>query len=115
MAKFYDVVGFGQSEETPADSGIWVDVITERKLYGDILQNTRRLDEGEKINSDISLSNSISVVADAYANEHFFAIRYVKWAGVLWIVNTVEVKSPRLILRMGGEYNGPTPPAPSDP
>jgi hypothetical protein len=48
-------------------------------------------------------------MADAYANEHFFAIRYVEWAGVLWTVSMVEVQSPRLLLRLGEVYNGPTP------
>ena len=53
-------------------------------------------------------------VADAYANEHFFAMRYVKWAGVLWKVDNVDVESPRLILRLGGVYDGPTYEPPTD-
>lgn len=75
---------------------------------GDILRNTRRLQSGESVNDDLSVGNSISIVADAYANEHFFAMRYVQWAGTLWKVSDVEVQSPRLILRLGGVYNGPT-------
>jgi hypothetical protein len=51
-------------------------------------------------------------VADQYANEHFFAIRYVEWAGTLWTVDSVEVQIPRLLLRLGKVYNGPTPAAP---
>ncbi|MCA1806977.1 MAG: hypothetical protein LC687_03870, partial [Actinobacteria bacterium] len=57
---------------------------------------------------DLSVGNSISIVADAYANEHFFAIRYIRWAGTLWTVQNVDVESPRLVLRLGGVYNGPT-------
>ena len=53
----------------------------------------------------------ISIVADPYANENFFAIRYVQWMGTLWKVTEVEVQSPRLLLRLGGKYNGPIPPA----
>lgn len=113
--KFYGAVGYAENLETAPNSGIWEDVITERKYYGDILQMTRRLEGEDKINEDIVLSNSVSIVADAYAYEHFFAIRYVEMAGVLWIVNTVEVRSPRLILRMGGKYDGPTPAAPESP
>lgn len=106
MAKFYGEIGYGFGAET--ENGVWEDSITERKYYGDIVRNARKLAEGENLNSDISLQNSVSIVADAYANEHFFAIRYVRWAGTLWKVDNVEVQSPRLILRLGGVYNGPT-------
>ena len=107
MAKFYGEIGYGETVETPPGSGVYVDDISERKYYGDVVRNTRKLQEGEYLNNDLSVSNSISIVADAYANEHFFAIRYIKWAGTLWTVSDVEVQSPRLILRLGGVYNGP--------
>lgn len=114
MAKFYGVIGYneGAKETSP---GVWQDSIVEYPYYGDIIRNTRHLQEGQAVNNDISVSNSISIVADAYANEHFFAIRYIKWAGALWTVTDVEVQSPRLILRLGGVYNGPTAPAANTP
>lgn len=83
--------------------------MVERDYVGDVLRNTRKLQSGESVNDDLSVDNSISIVADAYANEHFFAIRYVMWAGVRWKVSNVEVQHPRLLLRLGGVYNGPTP------
>lgn len=115
MAKFYGKIGFGESVESPPDSGVWIDKITERSYYGDVVRNTRGLESDQKVNSDITVGNSISVVADAYANEHFFAMRYIQWAGSLWTVSNVEVQRPRLLLRLGGVYNGPTAPAPPDP
>ncbi len=112
MARFYGRVGYGVTEETLIDgvpSGVWVESITERLYYGDVIQNIRALrDGGEHLNSDITVQNMISIVADAYANDHFFAIRFVEWAGTLWTVTSVEVQSPRLILRLGEVYNGPT-------
>lgn len=107
MAKFHGKVGYGSQSETVP--GVWEDGITEREYFGDVLRNSRNLREEDKVNSDISVSNSISIVADAYANEHFFAIRYVEWAGVRWTVTEVEVQRPRLLLRLGEVYNGPTP------
>ena len=107
MAKFYGEIGYGEPVETAP--GVWVDQITERSYFGDVIRNTRKLQSGEHLNDDLSVSNSISIVADAYANNHFFAIRYIKWAGALWTVSDVEVQSPRLLLRLGGVYNGPTP------
>jgi hypothetical protein len=113
MAKFYGVIGYGETVETAP--GVWTDVIVEFKYYGDVVRNTRKLQESEKLNNDLSVGNSISIVADAYANEHFFAMRYIKWAGTLWTVSDVEVQSPRLLLRLGGVYNGPKVATPSSP
>jgi hypothetical protein len=107
MARFFGRVGYGESVETT--SGVWQDNIVEYSYYGDVIRNARNLQEGENLNPDLSVQNSISIVADAYANEHFFAIRYVEWAGALWTVSSVEVQSPRLLLRLGEVYNGPTP------
>lgn len=113
MARYFGRIGYGETVET--DPGVWVDGIVERSYFGDVIRNIRKLDEGEHLNKDLSVSNSISIVADAYANDHFFAIRYVEWAGTLWTVNTVEVQAPRLILRLGEVYNGPTAGAPVAP
>lgn len=108
MAKFYGEIGYGQSVESPSGSGVFVDEITEVSYYGDVIRNTRKLESGEQLNDDISVGNSISILADQYADEHFFAIRYIRWAGALWTVTNVEVRSPRLILALGSVYNGPT-------
>ena len=108
MAKFYGIIGYGDAIEDPADSGIWIDDITEISYFGDVVRNTAKFDKGEKINNDISVGNSISVIADQYAIDHFFKIKYVSWAGVFWTVTSVEVQHPRLILSIGSVYNGPT-------
>lgn len=107
MAKFFGAVGYGATVETAP--GVWEDVITEKRYYGDVLKNTRRLQDGTDLNPDLTVGNSISIIADAYANEHFFAIRYIEWAGTLWSVIEIEVKPPRLLMRLGGVYNGPRP------
>jgi len=108
MAKFYGRIGYGESVEDPPDSGIWVDQITEHSYFGDVVRNTRQLRQGDNLNQDLSVQNQISIVADAYANDHFFAIRYLEWAGTLWTVTDVEVQAPRLLLTLGEVYNGPT-------
>jgi len=113
MAKFYGRIGYGETVETAP--GVMEDVITERKHFGDVLRNARTLREADKVNNDLTVNNSISIVADAYANKHYFAMRYIEWGGALWIVSEVQVESPRLILRLGGKYNGPTARTPSAP
>jgi len=107
MAKFHGVIGYGESTEI--SSGVFEDTIVEIAYSGDVIRNVRKLREGDQVNDDILVQNSISIVADAYANEHFFAIRYVVWQGARWKVTDVEVQRPRLLLRLGGVYNGNTP------
>jgi hypothetical protein len=111
--KFSGKVGYGADTETAP--GVHEEVITERSYYGDIVQNRRALRVGEDVNPAVSLGNSISIVADAFARENFIAIRYVIWQGVYWTVTDVEIQHPRLILRMGEVYNGLTAPAPDSP
>lgn len=102
--KWAGFIGFGESVETKP--GVWQDTIVEKKHYGDVKRNSRRLEDGEKVNNDLTVGNSISVVADAYLNEHFYAIRYITWQGARWTISNVDVEPPRLILRLGALYNG---------
>jgi len=113
MARFHGKVGYGEAIDK--GNGVHEIFITERTYSGDVVRNARRVDAAEKVNDDLAVSNSISIVSDTYANEHFFAIRYVEWAGTLWKVTDVEIQSPRLLLRLGGVYNGPKVDDPTDP
>jgi hypothetical protein len=111
MAKFHGMIGFaiGNTSGTGAEEGVVKELpVIERAYFGDVLRNTRRYEQGSDINDDLNISNRISIVADAYANEHFFAMKYVWWMGARWKVTDIEVQRPRLILTVGGVYNGPT-------
>lgn len=108
MAKFSGPVGFVEAA-VETEPGVYEERVVEKSYFGDIVRNTLQVQNGEKVNNDLSVNNSVSIVADAYASTHFFAIRYVKWQGVLWAVSSVEVQSPRLLLSLGEVYNGPTP------
>jgi hypothetical protein len=104
MNKFYGKIGYAISEETVP--GVWVERIVERSYYGDVIRNIRRLQSSENLNDDINVSNEISIVADAFANQNFHSMRYVEYMGTKWKVSSIEVKYPRLILSIGGVYNG---------
>jgi hypothetical protein len=105
MAKFYGVIGFnaGTVETKP---GVWQEQIVERKYTGDIIRNTRRLQTTDQVIDDINISNSISIIADPYANQNFHTMRYAEFMGTKWKITNVEVQYPRLTLTLGGEYNG---------
>ena len=104
MNKFYGKIGYSISEETVP--GVWVERIVERSYYGDVIRNIRRLQSSENLNDNINVSNEISIVADAFANQNFHSMRYVEYMGTKWKVSSIEVKYPRLILSIGGVYNG---------
>lgn len=104
MGKWFGKIGYAVTEETTP--GVWVEQITERTYYGDIIHNTRRLQTSDKLNDDINVSNEISIVADPFARDNFHAMRYIEFMGTRWKVSSVEVQYPRLILSLGGVYNG---------
>lgn len=103
MAKWAGVIGFGETVETAP--GVWEDVVTERKYRGDLLRFNRRAQTASQVNDDINISNQLSIIADPYANNNIFAMRYVVFRGAKWKITSVEVKYPRLILELGGVYN----------
>ena len=108
MARFSGKIGYGSGEtvENPPGSGIWVDDIIEKTAFGDVEWSNRRYEHADKVEGDVSLNNSFSVVADAYAFDHVYAIRYVYWGSTSWEVSSVEIEHPRLLLTLGGVYTG---------
>jgi len=79
MARFYDVVGYGTTEELPDQPGVWDDVIIEETYFGDVIRNIKREEAGEGLNNNVAVNNAISIVADPYAFGHYHEIKYVRW------------------------------------
>ena len=104
MAKYYGKIGYAETVETAP--GVWKEQITERNYFGDLTRITRRLQSSDKVNDAINISNELSIVADPYAMNNFHSMRYAEFMGTRWKVSTVEVQYPRLILSLGGLYNG---------
>lgn len=104
MAKFNGIIGYAATVQTAP--GVWTEEISRRAYVGDVIKLGRSLRASQSVNDDVVINNQLSVVADAFAYENFFSIRYVEWAGVKWKVTNVEVKRPRLILTLGSVYNG---------
>ena len=102
MAKFYGTVGFVKTVESVP--GVWTEQIVERKYYGNVISRTRSL-QSNGVNDNINISDEISIVADPFANENYFAIRFVEYMGAKWKVQSISVQFPRLNLSLGGLYN----------
>lgn len=106
--KYYGKVGYAIPEEV--DQDVWEDRIVEHSYVGDVLRNSKHWESTEGLNDNMNINNTISIVGDPYAFEHFSTIKYVSWMGSLWKVKSVEIQRPRLILSIGGIYNGPKGP-----
>lgn len=105
MAKFFGMVGFANTEETTP--GVWTGV-QERPYAGEVREKRSGWQDAESTNDDITINKTISIVADPYAYNNFSTIRYVKYMGAAWKVTNISVEYPRLVLTVGGLYNGQT-------
>lgn len=104
MAKFHGNIGFVRAEETAP--GVFREVPTEYTYYGDVLRESRNFEKGEQVNDNLVLHNRFSIVADKLALQSSQYMKYVIWEGTYWQIISVEILRPRIILTVGGVYNG---------
>lgn len=109
MAKFYGSIGFVETRESVFGSGCFdEEVVVERNYRGDEIRATRKWESAEQLNDNININVSISIISDDYADRNLGCIRYAYWRGNYWKVTSVDIQRPRLVLSLGGVYNGPT-------
>lgn len=106
MTKWFGKVGYANTSEVRP--GVWEDIITEREYFGDVIRYTKQLENSAEVIDDIAVTVSISIVADPFAYNNFHTIKYVEYMGSKWKVKTVDPQYPRLVLSLGGLYNGET-------
>lgn len=104
MSKYFGKIGFGVTEETRP--GVYEQKMTVKEYYGDIVRNSRRLENGGKVNDDLNINMNLSIVADPFAYQNFHQLKYVEYIGAKWKATSVEPQFPRLIITLGGVYNG---------
>lgn len=102
MAKFYGIVGF--ADDITDEHGVTMPHIHRRPYFGDVTRDVRKFSNAKSVNGELDVSNEISIVADPFAYDHFYSIRYVEFHGVKWKVSSIEVQHPRLRLSLGGLY-----------
>lgn len=103
MARYAGLVGYVTQEETVP--GVWLPVDNSKQMRGDIIKLSSS-QNGDKVNSDITLNHRVSLVGDAYAFGNYYNIKWIEMDGMKWEVSSVEVQRPRLILSLGGLWNG---------
>lgn len=112
--RFHGKVGFVELVETVPD--VYKEVASEIEKSGDVLRKSNRsVEVTTSINDNIVTNSQIKIVANPYINQHFPSIKYVKWNGNYWTVNSVDQTNyPTLILNLGEAYNGPKVESESD-
>lgn len=105
--RFCGKVGYVIIGESDPETGIWKDdEVVEKVHKGDVLKSTIRNVPSQNLNDDLNVSNRISIIANPFAYLHAHNIKYVVWMGAKWKVTDIEIERPRIILTIGGVYNG---------
>lgn len=102
--RYYGEIGYAEQVETAP--GVIEEIITKRNYYGESTKLMSRWQTGSGLNDNLEITNNISIIADPYAYQNFYNMRYIEYAGAKWKIISVEVQRPRLILIVGGLYNG---------
>ena len=103
MAKFSGKVGYVKSVETAP--GVWEEQYIEKQYHGDVVKNISKNQPSGNVNDNIVIANSISIIADPFANENFQHMKYITFMKNKWRISSVEIVYPRIILSLGGLYN----------
>lgn len=106
--KWSGKIGFAEDTGENAPS-VFVEKITERRYYGDVVEFGRQMQGSDQINEDVTVGNQLSILGDPFATANLYAMRYATFCGQRWKVTAVKVQYPRLILTLGGVWNGSTP------
>lgn len=105
--KFSGMIGFW-IKDVETKPGVFKPEIVEKPYIGDIKKNIRRFQSVDnQQNDNLRVNNQISVISDLYMRNNWSSIRYVLWNNVKWSVTSIDINSyPRVILDLGGVYNG---------
>ena len=104
MARFSGLIGYVTQEESVP--GVWSSVERTRKMKGNVIRQTASVVTGEGVNDNVSLNHRVSLIGDAYAFDNYFNIKWVKMDTKRWKVTSIEVERPRIIVSLGGIWNG---------
>ena len=113
MSKYVGLIGFVHNEEI--EPGIYEDIVIEKKYRGDITKNYQKFAVGNTISGEVQITNQFSILGNKFAFDHVSDIRYLEWRGNRWVVDSIDIEYPRLILTVGGLYNGPQARIAEDP
>ena len=105
MARWHGNVGYTVTGEEEA--GLYIENEVMVKEYsGDYSGFAWQNQNSGGINDNLVISGTVSIIADQFAYQNCSNIAYVEVEGTKWKVTKIEPQRPRLILSLGGVYNG---------
>lgn len=102
MSKFSGKLGFVTTVET--EEGVYIEDRKEVPAKGFLRRITNRYNNSDSVNTNLRLSNEVSVLATPWMNHHLMDLRYVVWKGSKWEVQSVSIDPPRVTITLGGLY-----------
>lgn len=103
--RYCGLIGFGTTVSEDGDD-VYKEEIECRPYMGDVVRHTYNMQSSDKLTKDVQVNMQVSILADEFATNFMHLIRFAEWRGVKWQVTAVEPQYPRLILSLGGVYNG---------
>ena len=105
--KYHGMIGYDFTTEDPDEPGVFRPNLVEKIATGDVLNlSTRWQAANNSTNDNIVLSKSISIMMDPFVIDNFSRIKYAEYMGVKWRVESATPQYPRIVLNLGGVYNG---------
>ena len=105
MAKWFGKIGYSETVETTP--GVWTPRDTVKEYFGDVIRNnTRWSGNSESTNDNLTVNSQISIVSDPFAIEKFYSMKWIEFMGTKWEISSVEPQFPRLLITLGGVWNG---------
>ena len=105
MAKWFGKVGYSETVESAP--GVHTPQITVHEYYGDVIRNsTRWSGNPESTNDNLTVNTQISIVIDPFAINNFYSMKWIEFMGAKWEITSVDPQPPRLLLTLGGVFNG---------
>ena len=103
--KYFGKIGFWEAnyQERP---GVIIPKIVEKEYFGELTYQTLRWNPTNSQTDDLNISNTLSIISDTYCLEHFNDIKYIILNGIKLKVSSISIEPPRVVLSIGGEYNG---------
>lgn len=102
MSRFSGKLGFVLTRET--EEGVWLEDFVELPVKGTIRSLYVRNDNSASANTNLRLTNEISVMMDSKIQTYIQTLKYVVWKGSKWEVQSININYPRVAINLGGPY-----------
>jgi len=102
MSRYHGEFGFVTTKLTAP--GVYSPLVITRSYQGEIYNITRRNQQINSVNDDISFSMEVSVIADPYLYEEIGYLKYITYRDQKWKVDSVRYEHPRIILSINSLY-----------